>query len=188
MTVDETTHGILNQLPGIEDIRYLELGVGNNENFTEIRCRDKTSVDMNKKATWQGKTDDYFAQLAPAEKFNIIFIDACHDYDFVLRDFNNSVKHATDWIIMHDMIPPTAEWTKSSRCSDCYKLLPVLMRSGMQVFPLNERLGLTFIKMPGKAIVPTTADKSLKHKDFMEIMQETRLYSIEEIVSIMKNV
>lgn len=188
MTVDETTHGILNQLPGIEDMRYLELGVGNNENFTAVRCKAKVSVDTSHRATWRGTTDQYFAQLDAGEKFNIIFIDACHDQDFVLRDFNNAVEHATDWIIMHDMIPPTEEWTKKSRCSDCYKLLPVLMDSGMLVYPLNERLGLTFIKMPGSKIYPTDKDNKLNHTDFMKIINQTKLYSIEEIISLMKNV
>jgi hypothetical protein len=188
MTVDETTHGILNQVPQFKQWSYLELGVGNNENFLAIDCANKVSVDIGRKGIFRGTTDQYFSQLSPQIKFDVIFIDACHDFDFVLRDFNNSIRHCTKWIIMHDMIPPTEDYIKPSRCSDCFRLLPVLYRSSMKVYCLDDRLGLTFVKMPGNQLNPDTTDKQLSHKDFIKwIEQNIKMINFNRAVELIAN-
>jgi hypothetical protein len=74
-------------------------------------------------AIYTGTTDDYFATLRDSTKFDIIFIDANHDYPYVLRDYNNAIDHATHWILFHDMIPPTEFDAQSAFCSDGYKIL-----------------------------------------------------------------
>jgi hypothetical protein len=188
MMVDETTHGILNQVPQFKQWTYLELGVGNNENFLAINCANKVSVDIGHRGIFRGTTDQYFSQLSPRIKFDVIFIDACHDFDFVLRDFNNSIRHSTRWIIMHDMIPPTEAFTKPSRCSDCFRLLPVLCRSNMKVYCLNERLGLTFVKMPGEKLIPDSEDKQLTHNNFIKwVHQNIKMINIKQAEELIAN-
>jgi hypothetical protein len=89
---------IINNIDQIENYSYLELGVNDNINFYQIKCKDKFSVDMNGQAMFTGTTDKFFEEFSKNKKFDIIFIDANHNYDYVLRDFNNSIDHASKWI------------------------------------------------------------------------------------------
>lgn len=92
---------------------YLELGLRNaNDTFNNIRCSNKVSVDVNPNCnpTYCMTTDEYFKTLSKDTKFDLIFIDACHEKSFVKRDFENAIQHLNDngTIIMDD-INPTAE-------------------------------------------------------------------------------
>jgi hypothetical protein len=40
------------------------------------------------------------------------------------QDFNNSVLRCSQWIIMHDIIPPSGEFTANHDCSNSYKIFP----------------------------------------------------------------
>ena len=52
--------------------------------------------------------DQYFAQLDPNEKFDLIFIDGDHRYDAVASDYNNVIKHIDrGYILMDDYHMPT---------------------------------------------------------------------------------
>ena len=180
---------IINNLPNIENKSYLELGVFDGKNFAGINAGHKESVDVNGNATFTGTTDDYFAQLKKKIKFDIIFIDANHDYEFVVRDFNNSVKHSTEWVLMHDMIPPSKKYTKPSKCSDSYKVLfHLLTKTNFEVYAMNENFGFTLIKMPAHSIVLTNEDKNLSYESFMLFMNTQKLYTNEEIIKVLKNV
>lgn len=180
---------IINNLPNIENKSYLELGVFDGKNFASINAGCKESVDVNGNATFTGTTDEYFSQLKKKIKFDIIFIDANHDYDFVVRDFNNSVKHSNEWVLMHDMIPPSKKYTKSSKCSDSYKVLyHLLTKTDFTVYAMNENFGLTLIKMPAHPIILTNEDKNLSYESFMSYMNTQQLYTNEEIIKVLKNV
>ncbi len=93
---------------------YLELGLRNaNDTFNHVRCSTKVSVDINPNCnpTYCMSTDNYFASLDENVKFDLIFIDACHEKSFVQRDFNNSIKHLKDnGTILMDDINPTSEY------------------------------------------------------------------------------
>lgn len=189
--MDLTLCDIINRLHNAKELTYLELGVGNGKNFSQTLCKNKTSVDGFKgkdSATFVGTTDEFFAQLDKDTKFDIVFIDACHHYDFVLRDFNNSIAHCNNWIVMHDMIPPTEGHTRPGRCSDGHKLLHHLIeKTNMQIYSMRDpaRLGLTFVKMPGIQIAPPSANKDMSYLEFSSWIKTVRLYEENEILDIL---
>lgn len=174
---------IINSLPDIENYSYLELGVFDNSNYNQIRCNEKYSVDINGNALFTGTTDDFFDQLEVDKKFDIIYIDANHDYDFVLRDYNNSVHRAKHWILMHDMIPPSKKYIQSKFCSDSYKLLYYfLTETNLKIYPMENNMGLTLIKAPAHIVSPNKKFRHVEYKDFMNFLQTQKLYSDKEIM------
>jgi len=56
----------------------------------------------------QMTSDQYFAQLDPDEKFDMIFIDGDHRYDAIANDYNNAIKHVDrGYILLDDYHMPT---------------------------------------------------------------------------------
>jgi hypothetical protein len=179
---------IINHLKNIQECSYLELGVRDNINFDKINAQTKVSVDINGDAMFNGTTDEYFASLTPDTKFNIVFIDACHDYEYVLRDFNNSVDHAIDWILLHDMIPPSLKYTASKFCSDSYKILYYLLKEQQfEIYPMNNNFGFTLIRMPASKIYPAESYANTSYAEFAEYIETVKLYSDEEIIRLLKD-
>jgi hypothetical protein len=179
---------IINRLHKIEEYSYLELGVNDNVNFNSIKAKNKFSVDMNGKAMYTGTTDEYFNSLPAEEKFDIIFIDANHDYDYVVRDFNNSIDHATKWILLHDMIPPSRKYVQSSRCSDSFKVLYyMLQETSFEIYPMDTNFGFTLIKLPATKINPAESYKSVSYAEFMEFIKTKKLYSDDEIINMLRS-
>lgn len=93
---------------------YLEIGVGNGNNFENIKCMNKISVDPNDEyvnTTFRITSDDFFKLIQPKlnSKYDIIFIDGLHECEQVKRDILNSINYlnANGTIIMHDCNPPT---------------------------------------------------------------------------------
>jgi hypothetical protein len=106
---------------------YLELGLRNpNDTFNYIRCEHKVSVDINPNCNpmYCMSTDEYFANLDKDVKFDIIFIDACHDKNFVHRDFKNSFKHLNEHgtIIMDDINPTSEYLLEQEWCGDAWEV------------------------------------------------------------------
>lgn len=89
---------------------YLEIGVENKQlNFNKIAAAEKECVDINPKAgaTYTMSSDDFFATLPSEKKYDLIFVDAMHNEEFVDRDITNSLKHLNEGGIVcaHDVIP-----------------------------------------------------------------------------------
>lgn len=177
---------IINSISDIEKYSYLELGVGDLRNFNSIRAGRKFSVDINGAANFIGTTDQYFETLDKNTKFDIIFIDANHDFDYVLRDFNNAIKHATKWVILHDMIPPSEGYTSSGLCSDSYKILyHILKFTDFTTFSMDSNFGLTFVQMPATTINPSSEIKDLTYNNFMEYISLYKLFNDDEMTKIL---
>lgn len=94
---------------------YLELGLRSRENtFDKVNCPTKTSVDINPSCgpTFSMSTDNFFDLiLPPSVRYDIIFIDANHDAEFVRRDFENALRVLShNGTIIMDDINPTQEF------------------------------------------------------------------------------
>lgn len=91
--------------------RYLEIGVQGGECFRRIRCEEKVGVDpdCSSAATVHLPSDTYFAQLAPHEQFDVVFVDGLHHREQVYRDIVNAhqVLRRDGVIVVHDCNPPT---------------------------------------------------------------------------------
>jgi hypothetical protein len=123
-------HNTLRRIPPNikSNLDFLELGyfeienIGNN--FVNVDgFKSKESVDMaNSNATYHMMTDDFFAQNT--NTYDIIYIDAGHDWETVLRDYNNSVKvlNKGGIIFFHDLYP-TPELATPAYCGDGFNLL-----------------------------------------------------------------
>jgi hypothetical protein len=178
---------IINNIDGIEKYSYLELGIFNNANFNSINCKNKFSVDMNGNAMFTGTTDEYFDQLSVSERFDIIFIDANHDYEYVIRDFNNAIKHANKWVLLHDMVPKSLKFTQSKFCSDSFRVLQYLIKeTNFEIYTMNNNFGLTFVRMPATNIEPPVEYSTIPYSEFVEFINGVKLYSDEEMIEILR--
>ena len=176
---------VLSETQLIKESSYLELGTRDNRNIKKMNATRKRGVDINGVTDFTGTTDEYFESHGD-EKFDIVFIDACHDAPFVERDFNNSVKIANKWIILHDMIPPDAKYTARNRCSDSYKVLyHILTKTDFESYTMDENFGLTFVRMPAHPITMTYEDKNIIWRDYANYMADKKLYDREEIKAIL---
>ena len=178
---------IINNIENIENFSYLELGIFDNVNFNNIKCKNKFSVDMNGNAMFTGTTDEYFDQLSVSEKFDIIFIDANHDYEYVIRDFNNAIKHATKWVLLHDMIPRSKKFIQPRFCSDSFRVLQYLIKeTNFEIYAMNNNFGLTFVKMPATSIEPPSEYSTISYNEFVEFINGVKLYSDNEMIEILR--
>lgn len=176
---------ILADIIDIEKKSYLELGVSNNRTYKLINAKYKMGVDINGKAPFKGTTDEYFLNY-PEIRYDIVYIDACHDIDYVLRDFNNSTKISNEWIVLHDMIPPTKGRTASISCGDSYKLLyHFFTETNFEFYAMDENFGLTFVRMPAKEVSLSNEVLSLSYEKFIDLIKDKKLYSREEMLNIL---
>jgi hypothetical protein len=88
---------------------YLEIGIENGYTFTNVNIDDKIGVDPDPKIESSNiikKTSDEFFKDND-KNFDIIFIDGMHQVEYILKDFNNSVKflNKNGIIFLDDILP-----------------------------------------------------------------------------------
>jgi predicted O-methyltransferase YrrM len=107
---------------------YLELGVSSGFTlFNVSNVVDKVvGVDIHdirlfKKGEFHMMTTNEFFQNQK-DTFDIIFIDANHDFEYVKEDFDNSIKvlNTNGIIILDDTDPVYSYLTHTSRCSNAF--------------------------------------------------------------------
>jgi hypothetical protein len=118
---------------------YLELGVRDLSNtFNQVRCDFKEGVDIDPycNPTHHMSTDEFFAGVGKDKTWDIILIDADHEKNQVLKDFENCLTRLNDGgtIIMDD-INPTEEWLLSpTYCNNAWEAFAELSkRSDIQL-------------------------------------------------------
>lgn len=135
---------------------YLELGVYNGTTYNYIKqyVRRAVGVDCEQKdfvpkeCFFRMTTDDFFS--TNKDKFDTIFIDACHEYQQVRTDFENSICRLNDGgvIFLHDTDPFSKEYMGPTFCNDSYKMNKYLEEQGKYQFvtiPMDE-CGLTLVR------------------------------------------
>lgn len=93
---------------------YLEIGLGDGVNFSNIVCLNKYGVDPNAQfdlEKFKGASDEFFANKP--NKFDLIFIDGLHHANQVERDIINSWNclNPKGMILIHDIWPKNEEMT-----------------------------------------------------------------------------
>jgi hypothetical protein len=108
---------------------YLELGVATGESWNNIQCELKVGVDSNPNIQIENvlttTTDEYFQNLSEKTKFDLVFIDACHEKNYAKNDFLNSFNHlnSNGIIVFHDIGPWTREIAQPwGGCGTVYEL------------------------------------------------------------------
>lgn len=138
--------------------KYLEIGVSNGINFSEIACDYKVGVDPdpNSPSTIHLTSDDFFRENK--EGFDVIFIDGLHHSDQVYRDIINSLNCLNDdgYIVCHDMNPweehvqtiPLNPETHTFWTGDCWKAFVQLRRerSDLEMYVVDTDCGCGIIR------------------------------------------
>lgn len=93
----------------------------------DVKLQDNMKFLENKYSNvklFECTTDQYFEKEFDKTMFEMVFIDASHNYEQTYRDFLNIKDYmAPDGIIFfHDTYPATRAHTKPNLSGDCYKL------------------------------------------------------------------
>ena len=118
---------------------YLEIGIGDGRNFSEVNCERKVSVDpaegeyAEASPTHRMTSDEFFA--SNRETFDIVFVDGLHHRDVVFRDLCNALRilNPGGAIVCHDLNPSTEAMQRVPRetnawTGDCWKAWVQLRR------------------------------------------------------------
>ena len=126
---------------------YLEIGgqpfAGKNSTYHKVLCKIKDSVDLEGDSFdnstlppghkhYAMSSDDFFNQLSNDTKYDIIFIDAWHEHQQVLRDISNSLNFLSEngIIVLHDMVPLTRDLEKDfKRTGTCWRAFADLRKN-----------------------------------------------------------
>jgi SAM-dependent methyltransferase len=113
---------------------YLELGIWDGDTFAAMnrivpRCIGVDIQDRRKEKVGEfylESTDDFFAHWT--DPVDAVFIDACHYFHHVRRDFENSLRVLAPrgLILLHDTDPRSPEFLEPDRCATAYLIVPYI--------------------------------------------------------------
>lgn len=173
---------------------YLEIGIEDGGNFSQIRCPDKTGVDPSmacpEPTIKRCSSEEFFARNS--RTFDLVFIDGLHHADVVYGDIQGALKALTPhgMIVCHDLNPSTEvmqwvprvvkEWT-----GDCWKAWIRVRQERndlfMAVADIDYGLGVIFPAATSKTSRlypvprPTWDDFQLQKADWLPLMSVDRL-------------
>lgn len=137
---------------------YLEIGLSAGATFTRLvpYCGRLRGVDpvlpplqnLDSRCTLYPLTSDEYFLRHPGEKYDLVFIDGCHEHRQVLRDVRHSLAclNPNGVIMAHDMFPPSRELTDPGGCGDAYKAAIELRQDRtLEVFTIPVMYGVTLI-------------------------------------------
>lgn len=140
---------------------YLELGLYRAETFVRIAQIVDNAVGVDNDNTWfpcagrcyELTTDEFFK--INEEQFDVIFIDACHDYEQVKKDFDSALEvlNPGGVIVLHDTDPASTFYARPGYCSDAYKIKDYFNSiTGLNhiTLPIRE-CGITLVRRKGEA-------------------------------------
>lgn len=178
------------------DLKFLELGTFDGVVFSSLtNIEDKHTVDLRIPQILQGypkayekSTDDFFRDT-DLTGFDLVFIDANHDIDFVVRDYNSSVEKLSEGgiIAFHDCYPPEIGYCASRFCSDSYKILEAFARTGQDVIFTKSNFGVTVVRSP-KKINPEEVQYNLTYPDFIDKMENLYKHTELEYQALLDNI
>jgi len=103
---------IINLLSRAMDLdRYLEIGVADGHNFSQVVARQRHGVDPAVATTFSMTSDAFFAAGHGLEQYDLVFVDGFHEAAQCLRDIENALARLAPhgFVVVHDVNPPT-EW------------------------------------------------------------------------------
>ena len=100
----------------LEPERYLEVGILKGKNLLQVDAKYKVGIDIAPKLIarqnikiYKGASDEVFnsENFKKEKPFDLIFIDAFHEYNQVVRDIKNALKflNPKGIIVCHDVYP-----------------------------------------------------------------------------------
>jgi hypothetical protein len=122
---------------------YLELGIRDSNNtFNHINCKIKEGVDINNEClpTYCMTTNKFFETVGKNKTWDIIFIDASHEKNQVLRDFDNALARLNEngTIIMDDINPTEPFLLSPIFCDNAWEAFAELgKRSDIQMHAIT---------------------------------------------------
>ena len=187
--MSQLLYKIINNIPNVKNLSYLELGVCGGGTFTNVWCKKKIGVDNNKEtpATHIMTTDEFFESRKKKEKWDLVFVDADHSVTQVTKDFNNVIKHLNkpSVVFLHDLYP-NSENEAIYSCGDGYKILFFLKRMGYSgpYITLNEDFGLTAFFSPATPLELPEFFLTVKYEAFRKT--DIVRYTLEEMMRAVK--
>lgn len=175
---------LVNSIPGIEGMSLLELGTYAGKNFEKFKAYLKHSVDIDHKPTFNMTTDEFFeSEIGP---YGIIFIDADHRVDQVVRDFNNSIRFCHKVLFVHDLFPNSEDQAcdDGNWAGDGYKMLAWMYANNYEFYTLNCDSGLTMVFPPFKIVSKDI--RITNYKQFLDAVKNMERYSLGQMKQILR--
>lgn len=156
---------------------YLELGCKRNETFDAVSCARKVGVDSVQGGTVRMTTDDFFTQNT--ETFDIVFIDAYHHHDQVLRDFENSLKvlNPGGTVVLHDCNPGIVADESQKRCGTAWRAFArhIRTRSDLNAIVADFDHGVGLVRVEPNQFI-STLDKSMEELTYDDLANNRDQY------------
>lgn len=169
---------------------YLEIGCDEDFIFSKINTPIKVGVDWKKGGTVRMSSDEFFK--TNTQKFDVIFIDGNHDYEFVKRDVYNSLNclNKNGIIIMHDMLPQFEISTQDRYMGTVWRSSFDLIAEPNLIFKIVKIDCGCGVILPGKQKIKQfelKGDDLNTWNDYTKHFDKLPLVSYEEIKTILND-